>query len=54
LEVFKSVQPLVQKLIKALATNNRIAILAEISEEYISLYNTQHHIQYASVITAAK
>jgi F-type H+-transporting ATPase subunit delta len=54
LEVFKSVQPLVQKLIKALATNNRIAILLEISEEYISLYNTQHHIQYASVITAAK
>jgi F-type H+-transporting ATPase subunit delta len=54
LEVFKSVQPLVQKLIKTLAINNRISILEEISEEYISLYNTQHHIQYASVITAAK
>ncbi|AFU68796.1 ATP synthase delta chain AtpH [Psychroflexus torquis ATCC 700755] len=54
LEVFKSVQPLVQKLIKTLAINNRIAILEEISEEYISLYNTQRHIQYASVITAAK
>jgi F-type H+-transporting ATPase subunit delta len=54
LEVFKSVQPLVQKLIKTLATNNRIAILEEISEEYISLYNTQRHIQYASVITAAE
>jgi F-type H+-transporting ATPase subunit delta len=54
LEVFKSVQPLVQKLIKTLATNNRIAILDEISEEYISLYNTQRHIQYASVVTAAE
>lgn len=54
LEVFKSVQPLVQKLIKTLAINNRISILEEISEEYISLYNTQRHIQYASVITAAK
>lgn len=54
LEVFKSVQPLVQKLIKTLATNNRVAILEEISEEYISLYNTQHHIQYASVVTAVE
>jgi F-type H+-transporting ATPase subunit delta len=54
LEVFKSTQSLVQKLIKTLASNNRVDLLKEVSEAYIALYNTKHHIQSATVITAVE
>ena len=54
LEIFKTAQPLVHKLIKTLATNNRVDILKEVSEDYISIYNAQHNIQSATVITAVE
>lgn len=54
LEVFGSAQDLVKKLIKTLASNNRVEILKEVSEAYITLYNTQHNIQSATVITAVE
>ncbi|WP_019037153.1 ATP synthase F1 subunit delta [Psychroflexus tropicus] len=54
LEVFNGAHDLVKKLIKTLAANNRVEILDEVSEAYISLYNSQHHIQSATVITAVE
>ncbi|SDG79490.1 ATP synthase F1 subunit delta [Psychroflexus sediminis] len=54
LEVFDEVETLVKKLIKTLAANNRVELLMHVSEQYIELYNTKHHIQSATVVTAVK
>jgi F-type H+-transporting ATPase subunit delta len=54
LEIFSATQSLVQKLIKTLATNNRIELLQHVSKEYIDLYNAINHIQSATVITAVE
>lgn len=54
LEVFDSVETLVKKLIKTLADNNRVELLEDVSQGYIELYNSIHHIQSATVVTAVK
>lgn len=54
LEIFENVESLVKKLINALAENNRIALLQHVSKEYIELYNSIHHLQSATVITAVE
>ncbi|MFD0931684.1 ATP synthase F1 subunit delta [Psychroflexus salinarum] len=54
LEIFDEVETLVKKLIKTLAHNNRVELLEHVSEQYIELYNTKHHIQYATVTTAVE
>ncbi|MBQ0740510.1 ATP synthase F1 subunit delta, partial [Aquimarina celericrescens] len=37
-----------------LADNNRIEILNHVAQEYINLYNSIHHIQSATVVTAVE
>ncbi|GAA0753692.1 ATP synthase F1 subunit delta [Psychroflexus lacisalsi] len=54
LEIFKDAESLVKKLIKTLADNNRIEILNHVAQEYINLYNSIHHIQSATVVTAVE
>ena len=54
LEVFGSAESLVKQLIQTLAKNNRVDILKHVAESYIELYNTSHHIQSATVITAVE
>lgn len=54
LEVFEGVESLVKKLIKTLAQNNRVELLKHVAQEYIELYNSIHHIQSATVITAVE
>jgi F-type H+-transporting ATPase subunit delta len=54
LEVFSASEPLVKKLIKTLAVNNRIELLQQVAQEFIELYNSIHHIQSATVVTAVE
>ncbi|NEV92844.1 ATP synthase F1 subunit delta [Psychroflexus sp. YR1-1] len=54
LEVFSEVETLVKQLIKTLVKNNRVDLLEHVSRAYIELYNTKHHIQTATVITAVE
>lgn len=52
LEIFGKAESLVKQLIKTLAANNRVELLKHVADNYIELYNTSHHIQSATVITA--
>lgn len=52
LEVFKSAHDLTKNLVDTLISNNRIAILGQVSQEYTKLYDTLKGIQVATVTTA--
>ncbi len=50
--IFNSQSELTHSLINILIQNKRVSILSEVTKSYMELYNEQHGVKVASVITA--
>ena len=53
-EVFTNTHSLTRKLISLLAEKNRIDQISEVADAFIEIYEKEHHIQRATVISATE